>query len=337
MENFQKEADKFLGEARGEKPRYLEPPVDTRLENLIFRRQIMDAFPNIGDRELVIWGTRERGGRAKEIVESLGRSCLCFISSRPRTDVCYGLPLCTPDILDPARHYVILTTSAPEVLQFLRRSGFRRDSGFGTGGDWLLLRTLWHDDMEFDGCWIGRGTYGYKDFGDCDLGFHIKRIGRYCSINDRARVVAHNHTIDWVSTHPFLSEVCFAPPNEKVWSAIEKTGCPLGREKLLSENELVEIGNDVWIGMNAVILSGVHIGDGAIIGAGAIVTKDVEPYAIVGGVPAKVIRYRFPKEIIDAFLRIKWWDWPLEKIEENMELFYQPELFCKVFDKNPPM
>lgn len=85
--------------------------------------------------------------------------------------------------------------------------------------------------------------------------------------------------------------------------------------------------------MNAVIMSGVKIGDGAIIGAGAVVTKDVEPYAIMGGVPARLIRHRYPKEMIDAFLRIKWWDWPIEKIEENLELFYQPELFCEIFDK----
>ena len=85
--------------------------------------------------------------------------------------------------------------------------------------------------------------------------------------------------------------------------------------------------------MNAVIMSGVKIGDGAIIGAGAVVTKDVEPYAIMGGVPARLIRHRYPKEMIDAFLRIKWWDWRIEKIEENLELFYQPELFCEIFDK----
>ena len=161
---------------RSEKPRYLDPPVDTRMENLIFHRQIMGALPSVGDRELVIWGTREKGGRAKELVESLGRTCLCFISSRPRTDTCYGLPLRTPDSLDPARHYVILTTPAPEVLQFLQRNGFRRDSGFGTGGDWLFLRTMWHDDMEFDGCWIGRGTYGYENIGGWDLGLQIKRV-----------------------------------------------------------------------------------------------------------------------------------------------------------------
>lgn len=94
-----------------------------------------------------------------------------------------------------------------------------------------------------------------------------------------------------------------------------------------------EIGNDVWIGTNAFIVAGVKIGDGAVVGAGAVVTKDVAPYAVVGGVPARVIRYRYSKEMIEAFLRIKWWDWPVSQIEENLALFYDPVLFCKTFDK----
>ena len=79
------------------------------------------------------------------------------------------------------------------------------------------------------------------------------------------------------------------------------------------------IGNDVWIGFEAVILAGVTIGDGAIIGARAVVTKDVPPYTIVGGVPAKPIKKRFDKNIITHLLRMKWWDWPDKKIAQNIE------------------
>ena len=75
------------------------------------------------------------------------------------------------------------------------------------------------------------------------------------------------------------------------------------------------IGNDVWIGRNAVIKDGVTVGDGAIIGTSAVVTKDVPPYAIVVGVPARIIRYRFSPEIIEALLELRWWDLPLEKIQ----------------------
>ena len=78
------------------------------------------------------------------------------------------------------------------------------------------------------------------------------------------------------------------------------------------------IGNDVWIGYETVILAGVTIGDGAIIGARAVVTKDVPPYTIVGGVPAKPIRKRFPQETIDTLLKIKWWDWSKERIAQHI-------------------
>lgn len=76
------------------------------------------------------------------------------------------------------------------------------------------------------------------------------------------------------------------------------------------------IGNDVWIGYEAVIMAGVHIGDGAIIAARAVVTKDVPPYTIVGGTPAKEIRKRFDAEVIEHLLRLKWWDWPVERIRQ---------------------
>ncbi|MCB0625276.1 MAG: CatB-related O-acetyltransferase [Saprospiraceae bacterium] len=82
----------------------------------------------------------------------------------------------------------------------------------------------------------------------------------------------------------------------------------------------IVIGNDVWIGYKAVILAGVTIGDGAIVGSHAVVTKDVEPYSIVGGNPAREIRKRFPAAQIDLLLQLRWWDWPAEKITENLHL-----------------
>jgi virginiamycin A acetyltransferase len=80
------------------------------------------------------------------------------------------------------------------------------------------------------------------------------------------------------------------------------------------------VGNDVWIGMNAVIMPGVKIGDGAIIGANSVVTKNVEPYTVVGGNPATIIKKRFDEQTIDTLLNIKWWDWSIEKIEKNIDV-----------------
>ncbi len=84
------------------------------------------------------------------------------------------------------------------------------------------------------------------------------------------------------------------------------------------------IGNDVWIGAKSIVMDGVTIGDGAIVAAGSVVTKDVPPYAIVGGAPAKIIKYRFPQEMIDRLLEIKWWDLPDDEITKVIDLFHRP-------------
>ncbi|HBC91808.1 MAG TPA: antibiotic acetyltransferase [Pelotomaculum sp.] len=95
------------------------------------------------------------------------------------------------------------------------------------------------------------------------------------------------------------------------------------------------IGNDVIIGVNALVISGVKIGDGAVVGAGSVVTKDVPPYAIVAGIPAKIIRYRFSEKQIKALLRIRWWDWSIEEIKEFKEYFYAgvDTFISKAFEK----
>lgn len=100
----------------------------------------------------------------------------------------------------------------------------------------------------------------------------------------------------------------------------------------LRNNQSIIVGNDVWIGANVVLLPGVYIGNGAIIAAGAVVTHDIEPYSIVGGVPAKKIRYRFEHDVIEKLQEIQWWNWDVEKIEDNIEMFYQPEIFLKSLD-----
>ena len=82
------------------------------------------------------------------------------------------------------------------------------------------------------------------------------------------------------------------------------------------------LGNDVWIGANATILSGVKIGDGAVIATGAVVNKDVAPYSVVGGVPAKHIKHRLMEDQVRGMLEIRWWDWPLDKIKDDRKLFY---------------
>ena len=134
-------------------------------------------------------------------------------------------------------------------------------------------------------------------------------IGKFCSIACGAKFLFNsaNHTLSSLSTYPFpLFFEEWDLDNKKVDRSWDNKGD-------------IIIGNDVWIGYEAVILAGVHIGDGAIIGARAVVTKDVPPYTIVGGVPAKPIKKRFCDEVISSLLDIQWWNWPKEKITKNIK------------------
>jgi acetyltransferase-like isoleucine patch superfamily enzyme len=134
------------------------------------------------------------------------------------------------------------------------------------------------------------------------------KIGKYCSIALGVDIfLGGNHRVDWVTTYPFS-----APELNEIWPEAKNI---IGHPATKGD---VEIGNDVWIGHNATILSGVIIGDGAVIGSNAVVTKNVRPYAIVVGNPAKEIKMRFDDETIEKLLKMKWWDWPVDKIKENM-------------------
>jgi virginiamycin A acetyltransferase len=133
-------------------------------------------------------------------------------------------------------------------------------------------------------------------------------IGKFCMIASDVTFIMNgaNHLTDAVSTYPFA---IFGHGWEK---AMEGRHYPVKGDTV--------IGNDVWIGYKATIMSGVTIGDGAIIAAHAVVTKDVAPYAIVGGNPAAEIRKRFPEEKIQRLLEVKWWDWPIDKITAHVHL-----------------
>ena len=136
-------------------------------------------------------------------------------------------------------------------------------------------------------------------------------IGRFCSVAYNVKIGLGSHPVDWVSTHQFAYDPKYKFVNES-------------RQFENKESTKTVIGNDVWIGANAIILAGVNVGDGAIIGANSLVTEDVEPYAVVHGTPAKFSRYRFEKPTIEDLLNIKWWNWDDEKIKENTDLFNDP-------------
>lgn len=134
-------------------------------------------------------------------------------------------------------------------------------------------------------------------------------IGKYCSIACGAKFMftSGNHKMSSISTYPF-------PLFDEEWRL---DGANI--TDAWDNNGDIVIGNDVWIGYEAVIMQGVRIGDGAIIGTRALVTKDVEPYTIVGGVPARKIRKRFSEDTIAKLLELQWWNWEDEKVKKNLQ------------------
>lgn len=152
------------------------------------------------------------------------------------------------------------------------------------------------------------------------------RIGRSCSVTDASIgnfTAIGKDTIIGLGSHPTSFLSCNSIFYKKgSWGWHDDWIAPIDWVK----NKHISIGNDVWIGRRCLILDGVTIGDGAIIAAGAVVTKDIPPYAIAGGVPAKVIKYRFSNDIISKLLEIKWWNLSDEEISSKIDIFHKKDL-----------
>ena len=166
-------------------------------------------------------------------------------------------------------------------------------------------------------CKIGKGSYF-----NTGTELHHVTIGRYCSIGSNVKAIIGRHpTSQFVSTHPAFYSI-------KKQSGFTYVGMNKFEEYLyVKEQYSGGIGNDVWIGSDARFMGGVQIGDGAIVAAGAIVTKDVPPYAIVGGVPACVIKYRFDTIKVEKLLNIQWWKKDEEWIVKHSEYFEDIDKF----------
>lgn len=166
-------------------------------------------------------------------------------------------------------------------------------------GDFTIYNDFVNDSRDFE---KNNVLYHYPINGDRLV------IGKFCSIACGAKFIFNcaNHALRSLSTYTFpLFFEEWDLPKSELASAWDNKGD-------------IIIGNDVWIGYDAVIMAGVTIGDGAIIGTRAVVTKDVAPYSIVGGVPAHEIRKRFAPEVVERLRKLKWWDWPEEKIRKAM-------------------
>ena len=166
---------------------------------------------------------------------------------------------------------------------------------------------------------IGRYTYGaYRIDGSIVVG---TTIGSFCSIAPGVRLGGSNHPLSWVSTHPFLyCENRGFVPRDDPWFVQEA-------------NAPVLIADDVWIGVNALVVPGVAIGRGAVVAAGAVVTRDVAPYAIVAGVPARVVRKRVDEERAERLLKIDWPRWSDETLLDRLDAFFDVDVFLDCFDR----
>jgi acetyltransferase-like isoleucine patch superfamily enzyme len=163
---------------------------------------------------------------------------------------------------------------------------------------------------------------------NCSIGDHsyvngharIKNttIGKYCSVASGVKIVLGAHPTNLISLHP-------------AFYAINKPMETFADKQYFNEYLEVKIGNDVWIGEDAIIPGGITIGDGAVIASRAVVTKDVEPYSVVGGVPAKHLKYRFDDEKINLLKEIRWWDRDEKWIRENFRLFLNVDEFFRHF------
>jgi len=166
------------------------------------------------------------------------------------------------------------------------------------------------DNIKMDKVTVGDFSYGIPFINRWTKKYNLK-IGKFCSIAENVQILMDgNHRPDWISMYPYGEIFKDVPKNP---------GTPIGKGDM-------EIGNDVWIGKNAMILPGVNVGNGAVIAAGSVVTKNVLPYEIVGGNPASHIRFRFSEKQIADLQKIAWWNWDLDKIKKEASILQSADV-----------
>ena len=186
-----------------------------------------------------------------------------------------------------------------------------------------ITESILHDFVKIGRCsYVLRSELRRHSYTGHNCYIESSKIGAFTSISWNVTINPGEHDYNRLTTHEFLFSTYHKLVEEqnKYYNPVKK----------------VNIGNDVWIGCNSVILGGVKIGDGAVIGAGAIVTKNVPDYAIVTGVPAKVLKYRFSRKTILKLKKLEWWNWPINVIKNNIDIFARnpddPEVLSRLWE-----
>lgn len=305
------------------------------------QNRILEFAESLEGKNIYIWGTGLAGKKVFYSLKLFGLKPTAFINGSDNPPEKFlDFPVYSPEILESFNpktdKFIIASNFYDEIYPHLQKYEVIEEENF-----FNITKQIVYNNPK-----IGRHTYYGENFKHL---FFIKSIGNFCSIADNVSVGVPNHPYNFISSHPFLysklnmfsadflpeKELKFTYPCNKCQKSYCDFGCEIYQEdaqQILNEvNGFVTIKNDVWIGERAIILSGVTIGNGAIIAAGAVVTKDVPDFAIVGGVPAKIIKYRFAPEEIDVLNKTHWWDWSDEKIRKSMQLFKNKEMFFKYF------
>lgn len=171
----------------------------------------------------------------------------------------------------------------------------------------ILRKSIYTKDLLGKDYSIGDYTYGKPIILKWGKQANL-RIGKYCCISGRVCMILEGeHRTDWITMYPFSALKAEWPEGKDI------RGHPSTKGDII-------IGNDVWLGYGTIVLSGVTIGDGAVVAAGSVVTNNVQPYSIVGGNPARLIGKRFDDSTIAELLKIRWWEWPENRIRENIHL-----------------
>lgn len=306
---------------------------------LTLTQVVIELEPKLTNKKLIVFGAGKGGKFVISTLRVLGLSiefCLDNDISKYGETV-LGVEIRNPkdlkELLSDSIVIIIGSIYFEEIAKQLDQMGFQENVHYFNGlrQQEVKANQRTRTERTIHGVTVGKYTYGADQF--CFPGTLLKHVGAFTSINEHVLIGMRNHPTSLISTHPFLyrKKEQLGGIEGVPFGFLDEYGGVIIDEYSSSKNEGIIIGSDVWIGAGAIVLPSVTIGNGVIIGAGALVNKDVPDYAVVGGVPAKIIKYRFNSEEIDILNKVQWWNWSDHKIVENADILKDPSKFFENF------